>query len=60
MSGAGGDAAALGGGLPGLEAVGRAAGLSIPDVMAALVNLELRGLVRCVGGRYERTLAASG
>jgi len=39
------------------DAVGRAAGLSIPDVMAALVNLELRGLVRCVGGRYERTLA---
>jgi DNA processing protein len=41
------------------DAVARAAGLSIPDVMAALVHLELRGLVRTVGGRYERTLVAS-
>jgi DNA processing protein len=41
------------------DALARAAGLSIPDVMTALVNLELRGLVRSVGGRYERTLAAS-
>ena len=39
------------------DAVARAAGLSIPDVMTALVNLELRGLARGVGGRYERTLA---
>ncbi len=41
------------------DAVARVAGLSIPDVMSALVELELRGLVRCVGGRYERTLAAT-
>jgi DNA processing protein len=39
------------------DAVARAAGLSIPDVMSALIGLEMRGLVRCVGGRYERTLA---
>jgi DNA processing protein len=41
------------------DAVARAAGLSIPDVMSALINLELRGLVRSVGGRYERTLAGA-
>jgi DNA processing protein len=40
------------------DALARAAGLSIPDVMTAVVNLELRGLVRSVGGRYERTLIA--
>jgi DNA processing protein len=40
------------------DAVARAAGLSIPEVMTALVNLELRGLARSVGGRYERTLAS--
>jgi len=42
------------------DAVARATGLSIPDVMAALIKLELRGLVRSAGGRYERTLAAGG
>jgi DNA processing protein len=31
-------------------------GLSLPEVMAALTGLELRGAVRCVGGRYERRL----
>ena len=36
------------------ETVARAAGLSIPDAVGALVRLELRGLVRSVGGRYER------
>jgi DNA processing protein len=40
------------------DALERAAGLSIPDVMTALINLELRGLIRSVGGRYERTLGA--
>jgi DNA processing protein len=37
------------------DAVARACGLSIPDAVSALIALELRGLVRCVGGRYERT-----
>ena len=36
------------------DAVARAAGLSIPDAVSALIGLELRGLVRSVGGRYER------
>jgi DNA processing protein len=31
-------------------------GLSLPEVMAALTGLELRGAVRSVGGRYERRL----
>jgi DNA processing protein len=31
-------------------------GLSLPEVMAVLTGLELRGVVRCVGGRYERRL----
>jgi DNA processing protein len=39
------------------DAIARAAGLSIPDAVAALIRLELRGLVRNVGGRYERRLA---
>jgi DNA processing protein len=39
------------------DAVARRAGLSIPDAVAALIRLELRGLVRGVGGRYERTFA---
>jgi DNA processing protein len=38
------------------DAVARAAGLSIPDAVSALIGLELRGLVRAVGGRYERRL----
>jgi DNA processing protein len=40
------------------DAVARACGLSIPDAVSALIALELKGLVRCVGGRYERTFAA--
>lgn len=38
------------------DVVARSAGLSIPDAVAALIRLELRGLVRSAGGRYERTL----
>jgi len=30
----------------------------LPDVVAALLRLELRGLVRATGGRYETTIAA--
>ncbi|MEP6973374.1 MAG: DNA-processing protein DprA [Actinomycetota bacterium] len=38
------------------DTVARSASLSIPDAVAALIRLELRGLVRSGGGRYERTL----
>jgi DNA processing protein len=38
------------------DAAARHAGLSIPEAVAALIRLELRGLVRGVGGRYERRL----
>jgi DNA processing protein len=38
------------------DAVARAAGISIPEAVAALTRLELRGLVRNVGGRFERRL----
>jgi DNA processing protein len=37
------------------DAVARAAGISVPDAVASLINLELRGLVRSAGGRYELT-----
>ena len=36
------------------DAVAGALGLPLPEVVSALVALELRGLVRQVGGRYER------
>jgi DNA processing protein len=42
------------------DAVARAANVSIPDAVAALTRLELRGLVRSVGGRYERRLLPAG
>ena len=38
------------------DALARAAGVSIPEAVSALIRLELRGLVRNVGGRYERRL----
>ena len=41
------------------DAVARSASVSIPDAVAALTRLELRGLIRNVGGRYERRLAPS-
>ena len=41
------------------DVVARGARLSIPDTVAALIRLELRGLVRSSGGRYERTLEGS-
>ena len=41
------------------DAVARSVGLSIPEAVAALIRLELRGLVRNVGGRYERRLVIS-
>jgi DNA processing protein len=36
------------------DAVARAAGMSIPDAVTTLIQLELRGLIESVGGRYER------
>jgi DNA processing protein len=41
-----------GGSLP--DAVAREAGMSIPDAVTTLIQLELRGLIVSVGGRYER------
>jgi DNA processing protein len=41
-----------GGSLP--DALAREAGMSIPDVVTTLIQLELRGLIVSVGGRYER------
>jgi DNA processing protein len=41
------------------DLVAKSARLSIPDAVAALIRLELRGLVRSVGGRYERTLVGA-
>ena len=41
------------------DALARAAGLSLPEVVSALVGLEIRGQVRQVGGRYERRLEGS-
>jgi DNA processing protein len=40
------------------DALARAAGRPLPEVMAALLALELRQLVRQVGGRYERRLTS--
>lgn len=39
------------------EAVARLAGVSMSQAVATLIQLELRGLVRGVGGRFERTFA---
>jgi DNA processing protein len=41
-----------GGSLP--DAVAREVGMSIPDAVTTLLQLELRGLIASVGGRYER------
>ncbi|MDQ4107735.1 MAG: DNA-protecting protein DprA, partial [Actinomycetota bacterium] len=41
-----------GGSLP--DAVAREAGMSIPDAVSTLIQLELRGLIVSIGGRYER------
>jgi DNA processing protein len=37
------------------DAVARAAGVSIAEAVTSLIHLELRGLVRNAGGRYELT-----
>lgn len=41
------------------DAVARSVGVSIPEAVASLIRLELRGLVRNVGGRYERRLSTT-
>ncbi|MEP7059825.1 MAG: DNA-processing protein DprA [Actinomycetota bacterium] len=41
------------------DGIARTAGLAVPDAVTVLIRLELRGLVRGVGGRYERTLAGA-
>ena len=40
------------------DALARRAGVSIPTAVTALVSLEMKHLVRAVGGRYERRLSA--
>jgi DNA processing protein len=51
---------ALAGSASTLEEVVTASGLPAGDALAALMALEIRGLVRSVGGRYERTLLGAG
>jgi hypothetical protein len=34
--------------------------VSVPEALGLLMRLEMRGLVRSVGGRFERRLAGSG
>jgi DNA processing protein len=46
-----------GGSLP--DSVAREAGMSIPDAVTTLIQLELRGLILSVGGRYERRHVSS-
>ena len=41
------------------DSLAGAVGLPLPEVMSALVGLELRGKVRQIGGRYERRLEGS-
>jgi DNA processing protein len=45
-------------GLP--DAIAAATGLTLPTVTTALLTLELKGLVRAVGGRFERRVARAG
>jgi DNA processing protein len=40
------------------DGLASSSGLTLGEVVAALVGLELRGLVRQIGGRYERTSGA--
>ena len=41
------------------DTLARHAGLPLSDTLTALLGLELRGLVRGAGGRFERTLRPS-
>jgi DNA processing protein len=40
------------------DEIAATAGMTLPQALAILVGLELRGLVRSVGGRFERTSVA--
>jgi DNA processing protein len=42
------------------ERVAAALGVAVPEAVALLMELELRGFVRSVGGRYEATLKGAG
>jgi DNA processing protein len=42
------------------DSLARRAGLALPEVVSALVGLEMRGLVRQLGGRYQRRPQAGG
>jgi DNA processing protein len=42
------------------DTVARRTGLPLPAVISALVGLEMRSLIRHVGGRYERRLGGKG
>jgi len=42
------------------DSLARRTGLSLPEVVSALVGLEMRNLVRHLGGRYERRPRAGG
>jgi hypothetical protein len=33
--------------------------MTVADAIAALIRLEIRGIVRGVGGRFERTMLAA-
>jgi predicted Rossmann fold nucleotide-binding protein DprA/Smf involved in DNA uptake len=41
------------------EAVARGLGVSVPEVLPLLLGLELKGLIRSVGGRFEPRLKAA-
>ena len=41
-------------------AVAGVAGMPVAEALTVLIGLELRGLVRGVGGRFERTFRAAG
>ncbi|MGZ5291588.1 MAG: DprA-like winged helix domain-containing protein, partial [Actinomycetota bacterium] len=41
------------------DAIAGELGLGVPEVVGALMRLELRGFVRSVGGRFETTLRGS-
>ena len=41
------------------ERIAEAAGLTLPDTLACLVRLEMRGLVRGDGGRFRRSMSAA-
>jgi DNA processing protein len=41
------------------ERIARDIGIGVPDAISLLMRLEMKGLVVCVGGRYERRLRAA-